>query len=160
MTLGVSETFRDTKSPDSTASLPLAKTSSVASEFMPARRDDSLLSQSGVRIVPAEDRPSGLDQKPAVLSISPAEEAQRLKSAQAAFELEDVTGARLILEYLVNHGSATGTYYLAQTYDPQILVRSTVGALLKPDQEVAARWYAKAAEMGHPEARKKIAQTK
>lgn len=162
MMLDVSETSNDTKSQASIASPPLADTRSTASEVMPARRDDPLPppSHSGVRIVPTESRPGSLERKPAVLSISPAEEAERLKSGQAALALEDVAGARLILEYLVSRGSAAGAYYLAQTYDPQILARTTVGALFKPDEEVAASWYAKAAEMGHPEARKKIAGTK
>ena len=91
------------------------------------------------------------------LAISPSEEAERLKSGHDAMALDDVAGARLIFEYLANRGSAAGAYRLAQTYDPQILARTTVGALFKPDEAVASKWYAKAAEMGNPDARKKIA---
>jgi hypothetical protein len=94
---------------------------------------------------------------PQSLTISPAEEQQRLKSGQEAWDLDDLAGARLIFAYLASRGSATGAWRLGQTYDPHILARTTVGARFKPDEAVAAKWYAKAAAMGHEEARKKIA---
>jgi hypothetical protein len=94
---------------------------------------------------------------PQPLTISPAEEEERLKSGQEAWDLDDVAGARLIFGYLASRGSAAGAWRLAQTYDPHIIARTTVGARFKPDEAVAAKWYAKAAAMGHEEARKKIA---
>ena len=96
----------------------------------------------------------------ASLSISPKEEAERLKSGQAALALDDLAGARLIFEYLATHGSAAGAYQLAQTYDPQIVARMPMGALFKPDAKVAESWYLKAAELGHAEARKKLSAKK
>ena len=95
--------------------------------------------------------------KPQTLSIPPAVEAERLKSGQAALALDDVARARLVFEYLANHGCAVVAYQLARTYDPQIHARTTVGAKFKPDAAIASKWYAKAAEMGNAEARKKIA---
>jgi TPR repeat protein len=65
--------------------------------------------------------------------------------------------ARLIFEYLANRGSAAGAYRLAQTYDPKVLARTTIGSLYKPDENVAKDWYLKAAEMGYVEARNKLA---
>ena len=94
--------------------------------------------------------------KPASLSISPSEEAERLKSGQAALALDDLNGARLIFEYLATRGSAAGAYQLAQTYDPQILARTPMGAMFRPDPKVAESWYRRAAELGHVEAGKKL----
>jgi hypothetical protein len=90
-------------------------------------------------------------------AISPAEEAERLKIGQSALALNDIAAARLVFEHLANRGSAAGAWHLAQTYDPQVLARTTVGARFKPDEAVAARWYLRAAELGHAEARRKVA---
>ena len=98
--------------------------------------------------------------KPAGLSISPSEEAERLKSGQAALALDDWAAARLIFEYLAAHGSAAGAYQLGQTYDPQFLARTPMGALFKPDAKIAESWYVKAAELGHAEARKRLSASK
>jgi hypothetical protein len=104
----------------------------------------------------ATQAPAGSDARPNP-GISPAEEAERLKIGQAALTLNDIAAARLVFEHLANRGSAAGAWHLAQTYDPQVLARTTVGAHFKPDEAVAARWYARAAEMGHAEARRKVA---
>ena len=84
------------------------------------------------------------------------EEAQA-RMWDLALALEDVSGARLIFEFLADRGSAAGAYHLAQTYDPQIVAVSPLGSGPRPDAELARNWYLKAAELGHPEARKKIA---
>lgn len=80
--------------------------------------------------------------------ISPREEAERLKSAEEALALDDVGGARLILEYLARRGSAEGAYRLARSHDPEL-------ARARGNQALAAQWYAKAAELGHAAARGK-----
>lgn len=109
-----------------------------------------------VAVVP----PAAAEKKPAGLAISPVEEAERLKSAQEAMDLDDINGARLIFEYLANRGSGAGAYQLARTYDPKVLARMAMGALVKPDAKIAQSWYAKAAELGHAEARKKLSESK
>ncbi len=81
------------------------------------------------------------------LAVSANEEAQRLKSAEEALALDDVAGARLIFEYLARHGSAAGAYRLAQTYDPRFAKPSRA----KADETLAATWYSKATELGHPD---------
>jgi hypothetical protein len=88
--------------------------------------------------------------------LQPPEEAERLRAGQSALALNDIAAARLIFQYLADRGSAAGAWHLAQTYDPQVLAR-TVGARFRPDAANAAKWYEKAAELGHPEARRKIA---
>jgi WD40 repeat protein len=109
---------------------------------------------------PADAVPAAQDAKPAaVLQISQSEEAERLKRGKAALALDDIAGARLIFEYLANHGSAAGAYQLALTYDPQYQSANPLDAS-GPDARLAQSWYLKAAELGHPEARKKIAAGK
>ena len=132
-----------------------AETQRTSSVIAPAPDETAVPPQgSAGKAIPS---PPELLKSPQPLTISPAEEEQRLKSGQEAWDLDDVAGARLIFGYLANRGSAAGAWRLAQTYDPHILGRTTVGARFKPDEAVAARWYAKAAAMGHEEARKKIA---
>lgn len=89
-------------------------------------------------------------------AISPREETDRLKSAEEALVLNDVSGARLILEYLARRGSSAGAYRLAQTYDPDMARAGATGPG-GPNKEKAAIWYAKAAELGHVEATRKVA---
>ncbi len=117
---------------------------------------------AGSNSAPAEAKPAprneiaALAQPAANPDISPAEEAERLKIGRAALALNDIASARLVFEHLANRGSAAGAWHLAQTYDPQVLARTTVGAQFKPDEAVATKWYARAAEMGHAEARGKV----
>jgi hypothetical protein len=92
------------------------------------------------------------------LQIPVAEEAERLKSGQAALDLDDIAAARLVYEYLATHGSAAGAYKLAQTYDAGALARLSAGALIQPDAALAASWYEKAAAMGHEGAREALAR--
>lgn len=132
-----------------------AETQRTSSVIAPAP-DETAVPPQGLAGKAIPNSPELL-KSPQPLTISPAEEEQRLKSGQEAWDLDDVAGARLIFGYLANRGSAAGAWRLAQTYDPHILGRTTVGARFKPDEAVAARWYAKAAAMGHEEARKKIA---
>jgi len=95
---------------------------------------------------------------PAKPSIPKDEEKHRLDRGRAALELNDIAGARLIFEYLATHGSASGAYYLAQTYDPELLPQTSLGPQFKPDANIAARWYSRAAELGHPDAKNRIAK--
>jgi hypothetical protein len=106
---------------------------------------------------PAAPPPKPPAAKLPALRIAAEEEEERLKSGQDALDLDDIAGARLIFEYLANRGSAAGAYRLAQTYDPKVLARTTIGSLYKPDENVAKDWYLKAAEMGYVEARNKLA---
>lgn len=92
-----------------------------------------------------------------VLRIPAEEEAQRLKRGDEALALSDVAAARLIFEHLAALGSADGAFKLGQTYDPEVIASMAGGSMIRPDAASAARWYAKAAAMGHAEASEKIA---
>jgi WD40 repeat protein len=147
------------------AALPPRDRQSTPSALKAGSRDDRSFEPSPPTVSvlpekPAAALPPAPDVKPAGLSISLTEEAERLKRAQAALALDDIAGARLIFEYLATHGSAAGTYHLGQTFDPEILARTPMGALFRPDAKIAESWYSKAAELGHAEARKKLSAKK
>lgn len=95
--------------------------------------------------------------RPAAPTISPTEEAERLKRAHAALANDDIAGARLTFEYLANRGSAAGAYQLALTYDTQTEPSTPFGNSIKRDRALAQHWYRKAAELGHPQAREALA---
>jgi hypothetical protein len=85
------------------------------------------------------------------------DEVERLRMGKDALALGDIAGARLIFEYLAEHGSAEGAYQVARTYDAEVLTSAGVVAF-KADEKTAAVWYEKAAAMGQPEAVKKAAR--
>ena len=136
------------------------KTPVSAAPDKPAKTKVALAPEPPVDPKPAPAPvPAPAEAKAPALSMPTAEEAVRLKRGQAALELDDIAGARLIFEYLANHGSAAGAYQLALTYDPKTQSLNPL-ASTGPDAKMAEHWYRKAAELGHPEARKKIAAQK
>lgn len=135
------------------AAAPLARGAAGEAPMGAARNHAAQPSSSALAL--ASPAPGEAPARPAAPSLSPREEAERLKSAEAALALDDIAGARLILEYLARRGSAAGAYRLAQTYDPDLARRGT-GARAAGDESLAATWYAKAAELGHPQAREKV----
>jgi WD40 repeat protein/uncharacterized caspase-like protein len=130
-----------------------AETKPVALPITPAPAAPPAPPKTAAAPAPVDKAPP----KPAILLISPGEEAERLKRGQSALANDDIAGARLIFEYLANRGSAAGAYQLAQTYDPQYQTRSPFGLSIKPDWTLAEQWYRKAAELGHPKAREALA---
>ncbi len=74
-----------------------------------------------------------------------------LKRASTLLTQNDISGARLIFHYLANHGSASGAFALAETYDPKKWAGRRITGMA-PDAGVARTWYARAAELGSKEA--------
>ena len=88
----------------------------------------------------------------AQLAKLPADQEEKmLKRASTLMGENDIAGARLIFQYLVNHGSAAGAFALAESYDPKKLAGHRVTGLT-PDANLARSWYARAAELGSKEA--------
>jgi len=159
------ENFALARLSNATAALPPRDRQGPPSALNAVSRDDpsSKTSPPTVSVLPekpAAALPPAPAVRPAGLSISLAEEAERLKRARAALALDDIAGARLIFEYLATRGSAAGTYHLGQTFDPEFLARTPMGALFRPDAKTAESWYSKAAELGHAEARKRLSASK
>src|SRR5258706_5347816 len=90
-------------------------------------------------------------------SVSPQQEAEMLSQSREALKLGDVAGARLLLQYLADHGSGAGAFGLAQTYDPPYLAALGVPGL-KGDAKMARSWYGKARALGNEEAAAKLAK--
>lgn len=58
-----------------------------------------------------------------------------------------IPGARLLFEYLAERGSALGAFQLAQTYDAHYLAENSLPKD-NADQQLATKWYQRAAELG------------
>ncbi len=88
----------------------------------------------------------------AQLAKVPGDQEQKmLKRASALMSQNDIAGARLIFQYLANHGSAGGAFALAETYDPKKWAGRRVAGMT-PDAILARSWYARAAELGSKDA--------
>lgn len=129
------------KSPDQAKAMTKVKASAVAS--LPA---------SGMTVAkqePVQDAPtaSATDLQPAQPSLSPAEIKALLTRGTGLLSEGDVAGARLLLEYAAERGSKDAMVKLAQSYDPQHLSKLSVRGV-KPDTDIAARWYHRAARAG------------
>lgn len=70
-----------------------------------------------------------------------------LARAERLIQSGDISGAKLVLEHLVERGDARATFLLAQTCDPRMLRTWRVHGL-RPDPERASALYARAAEAG------------
>ena len=83
--------------------------------------------------------------------LAPEQEDKMLKRASTILGQNDIAGARLIFQYLANHGSAGGAFALAESYDPKKWGSHRVTGMA-PDGDLARTWYARAAELGSREA--------
>ena len=97
---------------------------------------------------------------PSRLPASPkADEATAkdlLARASQLLDKGDIVGARAIYQRAVELGSGTAALALGATYDPNRLW--SLGALgLRGNKERARQWYQRAGELGHPEAKARLA---
>jgi hypothetical protein len=92
------------------------------------------------------------------ISLSRNEIAAMLKRGQDLIAAGDIASARLILTHVAEAGDADASFILAGTYDPAVLAtRRVVG--VQPDPAKARAWYAKAAEQGSSEAKRRLDQS-
>ena len=68
-----------------------------------------------------------------------------------------IAAARLIFEELARRGSAAGALALARSYDPTYVAQSPASALA-PNMALALKWYERAAELGNPDAKRRLAE--
>jgi hypothetical protein len=106
-----------------------------------------------VKAPPAQTARSPEPAKPRVTpkTISAALEAEYLDRGKQTLNEGDVAGARLLFQYLVDQGSASGAFNMGQTYDPGVLSQLRVRGI-RGDVKAARTWYEKAAAMGSSEA--------
>ena len=73
------------------------------------------------------------------------------KRGDEMLAIKDISAARKFYEYAANAGSASAAMAIARTYDPTFLSHLQVVGL-RPDPELSATWYRKAAALGDPNA--------
>ena len=73
------------------------------------------------------------------------------KRGDEMLAIKDISAARKFYEYAANAGSASAAMAIARTYDPAFLGQLQVVGL-RPDPELTATWYRKAAALGDPNA--------
>jgi hypothetical protein len=86
---------------------------------------------------------------------APANEQMLMARADGNFKKGDVSGARVIYEYLAMQGSALGAMAMGESYDPVVLSKMAVKGLA-PDAVKARQWYEKAEQLGSGEARNRL----
>jgi len=88
-------------------------------------------------------------------AISSADEARVIARSEFLIKQSDFAGARLLLEYAVEKGSARAAFLMAGTYDWRML-RSTQAYGVRPDAEKAQELYELAAAAGIERARERL----
>lgn len=83
------------------------------------------------------------EQQAPLPALSPAEVKALLTRGTNLLEEGDVAGARLLLEYAAQRGSKEAMVKLAQSYDPDHLLKLAVHGV-QPDAELSAHWYRRA----------------
>jgi hypothetical protein len=94
---------------------------------------------------------------PAARRIDPDELAMLIKRAKGLLATGDIPPARLLLERAADAQEPSAAFLLAQTYDPDVL-GSRDARTVAPDPAAARTWYQKAAQLGSPEAQRRLAQ--
>ena len=94
---------------------------------------------------------------PAARRIDPDELAMLLKRAKGLLAIGDITAARLLLERAADAQEAEAALMLAGTYDSQVLGTHDMRSVT-PDPAAARLWYQKAAQLGSPDAKRRLSQ--
>jgi hypothetical protein len=99
---------------------------------------------------PAHDSTAGVKPR-----TGGSNETMLMARANQNFEKGDVSGARVIYEYLAMQGSSAAAMAMGETYDPLVLAKLVVKGL-DADPKKAQQWYEKAEELGSQEARSRL----
>ena len=108
---------------------------------------------------PAEERAGHEAMPPPV--PAPAQEPDMigllLQRGDAAVADGDIIAARMLFERAASLGSATASTWAGKTYDIEFLMQTGARGI-RADQSAAAAWYRRAAALGDPEARARLAR--
>ena len=83
--------------------------------------------------------------------------ATLMRRAKGLLAAGDIPSARLLLERAANAQDANAAFMLGQTYDPQMLGTQDIRKI-KSDPATARAWYQQAAQLGSPEAQRRLGQ--
>jgi len=106
-------------------------------------------------------RPPPPDEPP--ISAAPVRRMDRdelatlMRRAKGLLAAGDIPSARLLLERAANAQDANAAFLLGQTYDPQMLGTQDIRKI-KSDPATARAWYQQAAQLGSPEAQRRLGQ--
>ena len=89
--------------------------------------------------------------------LSPDEEAVLLARGNDVLLQGGIAAARLMFEELARRGSAAGALALARSFDPAYVPKSATSKLA-PNMAMAMKWYERAAELGNPDAKRRLAE--
>jgi len=93
----------------------------------------------------------------AVQALDPEELATLMRRGQDYMRTGDLAAARLVLRRAASAADAQAALALGATFDP--LVLEELGVLgVRPDPVQARAWYERAAQLGSPEARRRLAR--
>src|ERR1700730_4552869 len=112
-----------------------------------AAPDDPVVEPSRPLARPRQSQPTS--------SISSADEARIIARSEFLIKQSDFSGARLLLEYAVEKGSARAAFLMAEPYDWRML-RSTQAYGVRLDAEKAQELYELAAAAGIEKARERL----
>jgi hypothetical protein len=107
------------------------------------------------RTVPSTGSTSSPPAGSTSLRTAPPNEQMLMSRADASFKKGDVSGARVIYEYLAMQGSAMAAIAMGESYDPLVLNKLVVMGLA-PDAAKARQWYEKAEQLGSGDARSRL----
>jgi hypothetical protein len=124
----------------------------VTAGVQDATPDDATTDASG-RLTRSTRSEPGRPQPPN--AMSPAEEAKLVARAESLIKQLDFIGARLLLAYTLEKGSARAAFMMAETYDRQIL-RSLQAYGVRGDAQMARKFYQLAAAAGIEKARERV----
>ncbi len=89
--------------------------------------------------------------------IDADELANLMKRARALLATGDISAARLLLKRAAEGQDATAAMMLAETYDPAVLGSQDIRNVT-PDPAMARNWYQRAAQLGSPDAQRRLSQ--
>ena len=94
---------------------------------------------------------------PPARQIGADELANLMTRARALLTSGDISPARLLLERAAQAQDAGAALMLAQTYDPTVLGTQDIRNIT-PDPALARSWYQRAAQLGSPDAQRRLSQ--
>lgn len=117
-----------------------------------AAATESVLPVVGTTAAVEVSAPPGAEASPPAKRPSEEEENSTMQRATVYLANADIAGARLLYETLAMKGSARAAFAMGQTFDPEF------PAGLKPDIQLARRWYKKAILLGSQDAKLRLAK--
>lgn len=81
-----------------------------------------------------------------------------MKRGAEHIQLKNITVARLFFKRAADLGWAPAALALGATYDPAELLHLHIVGGIRPDVDLARKWYERASELGSEQAREKLAQ--